>query len=72
MQRNSATYCDEPADAEEFAAWLQVGRFSEPFGWPKHVMCLMLALQHPLQAGLLRPCRSRPKSNRAELCVGLS
>ena len=24
MQRNSATYCDEPQDAAEFAAWLQV------------------------------------------------
>lgn len=24
MQRNSATYCDEPADAADFAAWLQV------------------------------------------------
>ena len=24
MQRNSATYCDEPADAAEFEAWLQV------------------------------------------------
>jgi hypothetical protein len=23
MQRDSSTYCDEPADAEEFAAWRQ-------------------------------------------------